>query len=222
MRSESGVTRLDLLRHGICEGGEIFRGSINVPLTDEGWQQMHASVELEGDADGPWQRIISSPMQRCRSFAGQLAEQKQIPLVVFEDLREIHFGDWEGVLRDEVQAKYGARLSAFWRDPVAGTPPNGEPYLEFHGRIRTCLQQLLEQHAGEHLLLITHGAVIRVIMCELLGMPYQSLGRISVPYACMTRFRVHHSRDGEVWAELCFHRGDEFIFRPRHGRCARR
>jgi broad specificity phosphatase PhoE len=208
MSRESGVTRLDLLRHGPCEGGEIFRGSIDVPLTEEGWQQMQASVELEGGADGPWQRIISSPLQRCRSFAGQLAEQRQLPLVVFEELREIHFGDWEGVLRTEVQAKYGARLSAFWRDPVAGTPPNGEPYLEFHGRVKTCLQQLLEQYAGEDLLLISHGAVIRVIMCELLGMPKQFLGRISVPYACMTRFRVHSSRGGEVWAQLCFHRGD--------------
>ena len=160
------------------------------------------------EPDFPWQRVICSPLQRCRLFAEQLSSRRNIPLGVFEELREIHFGDWEGVLRVEVQRTHGTQLSTFWRDPVAGAPPNGEPYLEFHERVATCLQQLLAQHAGEHLLVVSHGAVMRVIMCELLDLPYQSISRISVPYACMTRFRIYQREGRQLWAQLCFHRGD--------------
>ena len=198
------TTTLDLLRHGHCEGGEIFRGSTDVPLTAEGWQQMQAAVA----GSTPWQRVISSSLQRCRAFSEQLSVEHDIPLAIFEELRELHFGDWEGVLREEVQKTHGARLSTFWRDPVAGAPPNGEPYLEFHQRVGDCLKDILVRHAGEHLLLVSHGAVMRVIMCELLDLPYQSISRISVPYACLTRFRIYQREGKPPWAQLCFHRGD--------------
>ena len=42
---DSLVTTVDLLRHGESEGGEIFRGSIDVPLTEMGWQQMQSAVD---------------------------------------------------------------------------------------------------------------------------------------------------------------------------------
>ena len=207
MSAEFRLTTLDLLRHGHCEGGEIFRGSTDVPLTKEGWQQMEESLSIDGHGVGPWQRVVSSSLQRCRDFAENLSSERKLPLSVHEELREIHFGDWEGMLRTQVEEQHGQRLSTFWRDPVAGTPPNGEPYLEFHSRVADCVHSLLDQHAGEHLLLISHGAVMRVIMCELLDMPYQSISKISVPYACMTRFRIYQGKK-RSWAQLVHHRGD--------------
>jgi alpha-ribazole phosphatase len=93
--SPAEFTCIDFLRHGECEGGEIFRGSgSDVALTDKGWQQMRGSVqELSG-----WDSIITSPLQRCRRFATEQSERLSIPLTENTNWREIHFGDWEGRL----------------------------------------------------------------------------------------------------------------------------
>ncbi|WP_183144037.1 histidine phosphatase family protein, partial [Pseudomonas syringae group genomosp. 3] len=57
--------RLDLLRHGETELGGGLRGSLDDALTDLGWQQMRSAV-IDG---GPWDRIVSSPLQRCAWFS---------------------------------------------------------------------------------------------------------------------------------------------------------
>lgn len=203
--SDVKVTTIDLLRHGHCEGGEIFRGSTDVPLTDKGWKQMHSALEpLKG-----WQRVITSPLQRCRLFSEQLVEKKGLPLAVEEDLRELHFGDWEGQRLDHIAEKYGKHLSTFWRDPVEGAPPSSEPFLDFQKRLNQLVEQLVQRYEGEHLLLVSHGAAIRIIMCELLGLTYKDITKISVPYASISRFRVVLRKDKTPWVQMCFHRGDE-------------
>ena len=59
------TVRLDLLRHGETELGGGLRGSLDDALTELGWAQMHEAVQ----GQGPWDRIVSSPLQRCRLFA---------------------------------------------------------------------------------------------------------------------------------------------------------
>ena len=84
--------QLDLLRHGETELGGGLRGSLDDALTAQGWEQMRAAVK----GQGPWQRIVSSPLQRCALFARELAEQLDVPLSFEKDLQELHFGEWEG------------------------------------------------------------------------------------------------------------------------------
>lgn len=84
--------RLDLLRHGETELGGGLRGSLDDALTELGWQQMRAAV-----ADGgPWERIVSSPLQRCARFSEELAQRLSLPMQLEPGLQELHFGDWEG------------------------------------------------------------------------------------------------------------------------------
>ena len=49
------TTTIDLLRHGQCEGGEIFRGSTDVALSEAGWQQMRHATQEEDN----WDRVIT-------------------------------------------------------------------------------------------------------------------------------------------------------------------
>ncbi len=83
--------RLDLLRHGETESGGGFRGSLDDALTARGWAQMRTAVE-----GGRWDLLVSSPLQRCRAFAEELAQRQGIELELENDLRELHFGAWEG------------------------------------------------------------------------------------------------------------------------------
>ncbi|MFO8155736.1 MAG: histidine phosphatase family protein, partial [Thiohalospira sp.] len=91
MSGESHTT-VDLLRHGEPEGGRRYRGQSDDPLSATGWQQMQAAVA----GATPWQRVISSPLSRCRVFAETLAAERGLPLEVEADFREIGFGEWEG------------------------------------------------------------------------------------------------------------------------------
>jgi alpha-ribazole phosphatase/probable phosphoglycerate mutase len=191
---------IDLIRHGQPEGGDRFRGTRDDPLSETGWRQMRASTRDEI----PWERIVTSPLLRCAEFAAELAEQRGIPLETDAGFAELAFGEWEGLSFEELSASDPAALHAFFSDPVNNTPPGGEPMLLFRDRIQTAWEGLLNRHAGRHVLLVCHGAVMRVIYHRILANPLDSLFRIEVPYACLTRIRRHPGGD-----RIVFHRGPE-------------
>ncbi len=198
------TTTIDLLRHGACEGGEIFRGSTDVPLTEKGWEQMRTALA----AHSGWECVVSSSLQRCRNFAAQFAEHHALPLSVDERFREIHFGDWEGQKIADVERDHGTSLWKFWNDPECFTPPNGEPMAAFRRRIIDAAGAILDEHRGKHILLISHGAVIRMLLCEWLQMPMTAFSNIAVPYAGLSRVRLYRRGDEKPWPQFVFHRGE--------------
>lgn len=82
------TTLVDLLRHGEPEGGRRYRGSLDDPLSDRGWDQMWRAAS----GDTPWDLVISSPLRRCREFAEQLSSRLQLPLTIKPDLQELGYG----------------------------------------------------------------------------------------------------------------------------------
>ncbi|MBD2859765.1 alpha-ribazole phosphatase [Spongiibacter sp. KMU-158] len=204
--AKTTVTRVDLLRHGACEGGEIFRGSTDVALSELGWQQMRDKArEQSRDGKREWTQIISSPLIRCVRFAEELSEQKSLPIAVCENFREMHFGDWEGLPHAEAQQRYPQEWKQFWQSPAEASPPNGESMPAFCERVTTALDQVVADHQNENLLLVVHGAVIRVMMCHWLGMPMGAMTRLSVPYASMSRFEVYQQEGRPAWVQLHSH-----------------
>lgn len=202
--ADFSVTTIDLLRHGSCEGGEIFRGSTDVALSDAGWQQMRAAVEGEQG----WTRIVCSDLKRCREFAAELAAERDIRLDADSRFREIHFGDWEGQLISEVREQFPQEWRAFFSKPSQAATPNGEAMPDFHQRITPAISEWATQLKGEHFLLVAHGAVIRSIMVNWLQMPLDAITSLSVPYASLTRFKIFEQKGSEPWAQLVFHRGE--------------
>lgn len=202
--SDFSITTIDLLRHGACEGGEIFRGSTDVALSEQGWQQMRSAVaELGG-----WTHIVSSDLQRCRAFARWLGQE--CDALVSEDrrFREIHFGDWEGQRVSDVRDNYPEQWQAFFGRPSEASAPNGEAMPDFHERVTQAISEWVERLQGEHLLLVAHGAVIRSVMVHWLRMPLDAITHLSVPYASLTRFKIFHQAGSKPWAQLAFHRGE--------------
>lgn len=197
-------TLLDLLRHGEPEGGGRFRGALtDDPLTALGWQQMQASVGTQAS----WQAIISSPMRRCAEFARHLASTHQLPLQLEHELREMHFGDWEGLSADYLHQHQSEALANFWRDPQQYTPPGAEPMSAFQQRVLAGLFHQLDQHQADHLLLVAHGGSLRMILCHLLAMPLSASARLELPYACLSRVRMRRDRHGQWHGSLVFHGG---------------
>lgn len=188
---------IDLLRHGQPAGGDRFRGVQDDPLSEMGWQQMRESV----NGMSPWDVVVTSPLRRCAEFAAELSERQGLMVETEPRLAELAFGEWEGKSYAEVKREDPGAWQAFFDDPLNSTPPGGEKMEEFRARIETAWEDLVERHKGRHVLVISHGAVMRVLYRRILGMPMNSLFLIEVPYACMTRIRRHP--EGE---RLVFHR----------------
>jgi alpha-ribazole phosphatase len=181
--------RVDLLRHGETECGGGLRGSLDDLLTEKGWQQMRAAVV----GRGPWDRLVSSPLQRCAHFAEELSQGLGLPLTLEADLRELHFGEWEGQSAAALMETDAQGLGAFWADPYAFTPPGGESLVAFSARVRGALERLGRSHAGERLLVVCHGGVMRLLLAHARGLPREQLLQVEVEHGALFSLRVSAS-----------------------------
>lgn len=183
---------LELMRHGETEQGGGLRGSLDDRLTAVGWQQMRDACRTPG----PWNRIISSPLQRCRVFAEELARCHGLELSTVADLRELHFGDWEGRHPADLMVDQAEALGRFWADPYAFTPPRAEPLVAFESRILQALTDLFQAAPDQHLLVLTHAGVMRLLVARARGMAREALLQVEIGYA--QRVLLRYQADGQL------------------------
>ncbi len=190
------TTIIDLMRHGETQGGHVFLGSTDTPLNEHGWLQMWNTVEKNSPG---WDHIITSPLIRCAQFAQALAQRYTIPLIEDARVQELHFGQWEGHSAAELMQTDAAALTRFWQNPMQFTPPNAERLSDFNTRVLCAWHHIIDQYAGKKILLITHGGVIRTLLCHILQHPIERLLELEIEHAAMRRIRVkdgqsrHHS-----------------------------
>lgn len=194
-------TVIDLIRHGEPEGGPKMRGALDDPLSELGWSQMRQSV---GEYSA-WSHVLTSPLQRCHAFAEELSGRHDLDMSVHHNFREIGFGEWEGLTMKELYKRDPEVLQRYWNDPNAFTPKGGEPFDAFVSRVHRAWDGLIDNHEGEHPLLVCHGGVIRAILVKVLGMTPDKLWNFDVPYANVTRIVYLRFEDGTQTAQLKFH-----------------
>jgi len=189
-------TIIDLIRHGEPVGGRAFRGhNIDDPLSEKGWQQMWQAV----DKHRPWQQIVSSPMQRCLSFARALAEDENITIDVDERLKEVGFGSWEGFTPDQLKQNKLSEYTDFYKDPVNNRPPGAENLDQFIKRTCDAFNDISQQHTGKHILLVAHAGVIRSILARSIQASAFGMYQIKIANAGLSRIRVN---DGKMTLEF--------------------
>lgn len=190
---------IDLLRHGEPVGGSRYRGQIDDPLSDKGWQQMRNAV----DGHSPWEAIVTSPLVRCRAFAEECAATRQLPVTIEDDYKEIGFGAWEGMTRAELTAIDPQQLQRFYDDPIAHRPKGAETLVDFSARVTMAWQRMVEAQQGQHLLVVAHAGVIRVLISYALGLPYDKMFRLKIANASISRIALQQGQP----PELHFHNG---------------
>ena len=158
------MRRLVLLRHGATPGGSEDRchGSSDLDLSSEGREQMRLAATRLGPEE--IDVVAASPLKRAWQSAWILAAGRPVKLI--SDFREIHFGRWEGLSREEIQASDPV-LFEDWEKGAPGFEfPGGEPRADFRARVARGLESLARS-PGHAVLLVAHRGVIRVI-CEML------------------------------------------------------
>lgn len=201
----SSTTTIDLLRHGDVEGGRKYRGQLDDPLSELGWEQLRTTTKKKQN----WQHIITSPLQRCSAFAEELAKTHSLPLHIEPEYKEISFGLWEGKTADELLSSEPSAIKQYWNDPINTIPPQGEGLLAFEKRILDGWNNMLKEFQGSHILLISHAGVMRIILCHILNMPLTELFKLDIALAKASRIQIEQT-EGDSWPRLIFH-GSEFI-----------
>lgn len=192
---------IDLLRHGEPEGGEMYRGTRDDPLSAKGWLQMRAAVA----SSESWDRVVTSPLRRCAEFAAEIAQERGIPIDSEEGFREVCFGDWEGRRPEEISASQPTALIDFWRNPVQCAPQGAESFTAFVQRIGAAWDELVVTTPSDNLLLVCHGGVIRAVLTHIMQSPVENMFRLHVPYAGRTQIKVYRTKDGILVPSIVRH-----------------
>jgi alpha-ribazole phosphatase len=169
------MTNLVLIRHGETDWNAEGRwqGQADVPLNATGWkqaQQMARSLKSTGIS-----AIYSSDLQRASQTAKVLADEIGVPVRLDSRFREIHQGEWQGLLLSEIQAHYAHANQDRLRDPMSFSPPGGEPVAQVRARVLTAVQEILCQHLDETVAIVSHGFALAVLITHVKGQPFNQL-----------------------------------------------
>ncbi|MDU2409348.1 histidine phosphatase family protein [Acinetobacter junii] len=159
---------LDLLRHGETTLSHTLRGHTDDELTENGWLQMQSTIQQYVAGGTNWDVIFSSPLQRCHVFAINLAEQLEIPLQLNMHIKEMYFGDWEGISTQSIYENEPELLANFWQFPTKYHAPNGESLEQFLQRVKVGFDEIHTQmkiNQCNRALVVTHGGVIKLLTC---------------------------------------------------------
>jgi probable phosphoglycerate mutase len=183
-----------LLRHGQTplSTERRFAGIGDIELTETGVRQAKLAGErlaARGDIDV----IVTSPLQRARQTAAEVAAATGAPVVDDGDLRETDFGAWEGLTFAEAQQRWPNEVTAWLADPAVA-PPQGESFTAVGVRVRTALDRLLGQFAGQTVLVVSHVTPIKMLLTEALLAPPAALHRMFLDVGSLNE--VHWFSDG--------------------------
>ncbi|MBM4146652.1 MAG: alpha-ribazole phosphatase [Nitrospira sp.] len=178
------VTVLYLIRHGETEGAEKrrYKGSIDVPLSENGIRQMEL---LSAYIPNPLKAVYCSDLQRAIKSAELIAKPHSLNPIIVPSLRERNFGIWEGMSFDEIQLKYPDEFKAWAGNPLQFSPMGGESTFAMSERVLNSLEEIIRNHEGEHVAIVAHGGVNRIIICHLLGIPLENIFRIDQDYGAL-------------------------------------
>ena len=179
--------RLIIVRHGESEWNRIgrYQGQGDAPLSDLGLRQAEAlALRL---ADEPLDAIFTSALQRAAKTAEAIARyHRDTPFEHSPALLEIHHGDWQGLLADEVIEHYGEGLREWREHPTRAQMPNGESFSNILKRVLDFKEYLCVAYSGRNVLISTHDVVVKILVADALGMNMDRINRIWVTNASIS------------------------------------
>lgn len=166
--------RLYFLRHGETTFSQTggYCGDLDVELTPEGIEMAKAFAATY--ASLPWDAVYVSPMKRTIATATPFCEATALTMQVREGLKELSYGQWEGLSPDEVRSQYEEDYINWLAEPAWNPPTGGETAVQLASRASLVIAEIEKKHVNGNVLVVSHKATIRILLCSLLGI---DLGR---------------------------------------------
>jgi broad specificity phosphatase PhoE len=165
----TSATRLFLVRHGATQltAEDRFSGSTGVDLSAEGRRQ--ATCLADRLAQEKIAAVYASPLSRTLETAAIVAGPHHLTPVERDGLREISHGRWEGLTRQEVETRFPDEYAAWESDPFTFAPEAGESGVAVLARSLPVVREIVVQHAGQNVVVVSHKATLRLLLSSLLG-----------------------------------------------------
>jgi broad specificity phosphatase PhoE len=180
------TTRVYLIRHGATtlSAEDRFAGATDVDLSDEGRRQAEAlALRL---SDDHITAVYCSPMKRTIETATIVARPQGLTPILRDGLREINHGRWESLRRSDVETQFPQEYVEWEEDPYIYAPQGGESGLSVMARALPVIREVVTNHAGENVAVVSHKATIRLIVSSLLGFdPRGYRDRLDQAPACL-------------------------------------
>ena len=182
-----------LIRHTeVAVGRAICYGNSDVELTDTYPAQRDRLLTVLPAA--PPDAVFSSPLNRCRQLAEDLAERTRRGDIVYDDrLREYHFGDWEMLPWADIPRD---ALDAWMADFVNLAPHNGDSFQSVYDRVETFWRErvlpLSDADVPQTAYIVAHGGVIRALLCLFLELPLSNAYRLHLDYGAVSKLTVQN------------------------------
>ena len=159
--------KLLLVRHGQTDWNiaRRFQGQSDTPLNEVGKKQAKALANRL--LNQPFDFVYSSDLQRATETAKIICKSEWHPDL---RLREVNFGDWEGLTYNEIKEKHPDTLSAWENDIYKNAPPNGETLEGLSARVQSMLGELYAKRQDQTVLVVAHGGVLQTLICLALNL----------------------------------------------------
>jgi broad specificity phosphatase PhoE len=187
------MTEILLIRHGQTHANTTghWQGWSDPPLTATGHAQAEAVARRLAAERGQIAALYTSPLRRAMATAQAIAAALNLQPTPIDQLKEIHFGQLEGVTLQDMEARY-PHLYARWQDRTDMTFrwPGGERRADFFARAAHACQHILARHLDSKVVIVAHGGTIRACLAHLLPRQLGQWWTYSLDNGGLTRVRV--------------------------------
>ena len=181
-------TEIIVVRHGETKWNNMHRyqGIMDIELNEKGYEQARKAGEFLRNREINY--LYASDLKRARNTAEIITEHHNIKLNALEGLREMNFGEWEGMNFKEIGRDYHDLFEKWKEDPTSVSPPGGEMLAEVQERIIDSLEKIIStQKEDNTILVVSHGGAIRIMLAYYLKIPLQYFWRIDIDNASISK-----------------------------------
>lgn len=192
--------KIYLVRHGQTDWnleGKI-QGSTDISLNEAGRQQ--AACLVKGMENRPVVQIFSSPLKRAAETAAAIGISQRVDVEILEELKEVAFGDWEGMTWAAIREQYPKEYERWCINPVDVAPPGGEQQTDIRRRCKRVADWILAQATGD-VAIVAHGAILAYLVeCLMWKNPLEK--EIFVKNASITTVEYHPLTQDMVMVQM--------------------
>jgi alpha-ribazole phosphatase/probable phosphoglycerate mutase len=182
------MSEILFIRHAATDMAGTFCGHSNPPLNMRGRSQLSELVRTLNSES--IDEIYASDLLRTRETGEAIAEARAIKYHLRSTLREINFGQWEGLTWKEIERKHSAYVQRWVADYPNLPAPDGESIGDFERRVLAEVKSLTIRARERDIVVVTHGGVLRTVMCRLCGYSEEEALMQTRSYCSIFRYKI--------------------------------
>ncbi|MEM5947891.1 histidine phosphatase family protein [Spirochaetia bacterium 38H-sp] len=180
------ATRVFFIRHADCDINVYAGARSNPPLSEVGKKQVEALSFWAKNAD--IDKVYSSPLVRAMDTAKGIAMAKGLEVNPIDALKELDFGEWEGLSASDIPAEERER---WYHEPLTTAPPGGETLTELAKRVLSAYRDITDSNVGKNIAIVAHGGPLRTIICSILGLHLSFLWNFELAHASVSAADIY-------------------------------